>query len=147
MIATPAPGINLGVVMKGRKVRTGIISAASVKAFHDRQAYLRHQFNDEYVTMAWKVGLGLSGESTAATPLYTLFDWRVLDGEDGTWAWKYRVGTRMVRSLTGCPRRKSTTVSPVGSWMSTHCGSPYSLSEDHAPRRVRLGKTRSRRFV
>lgn len=34
--------------------------------------------------------LGYSGASTPVELPYTLFDRRVIDGLNGTWAWKYR---------------------------------------------------------
>ena len=86
----PTPKISLEVTMQGRKIRRRVVSASCVKAFHVRPVDLRHKFEDEFAILAWRADLGLNGVSTAAAPLYTLFDRRAVMESNGVWVWEYR---------------------------------------------------------
>lgn len=90
MIGIPVPKIRLEVIMKGRKVRTRTVSAASVEALHAGPENLRHSFKDDNAALALKADLRSSGAPTVVAQLSTLLDRRQVDGQDGTSAWEYR---------------------------------------------------------
>ena len=84
------PSQSVEVILKGRRVRKRVVSVASVKMFHLRRKDLRHSFEDEFSHLAWESDLGLADISVAASPLYTLFDRRVVHKNSHVWNWEYR---------------------------------------------------------
>ena len=83
-------GLSLQVRMRGRKIRERTVSAANVKKFHARPAYLHHSFGDEYAQLAWEVELGLPGTITTTPLLYTLTDRKVRLASGSSWSWEYK---------------------------------------------------------
>ena len=59
------------------------MSAANIKAFHERPERLRHAFEDEFAILVWGADLGSAGTSTVAVPLYTLTDRQASSGPRG----------------------------------------------------------------
>lgn len=86
----PRPGQTVEVTLNGRRVRKRLVSVASVKLFHTRNKELRHDFEDEFSHLAWESTVGLSEVSVAASPMYTLFDRRVVRKNARVWKWEYR---------------------------------------------------------
>ena len=66
------------------------MSLAKVKPFYLRPVDLRYEFEDEFTHAAWGPDLGLAEASTAASPVYTLFDHKTVQGKGDTWSWEYR---------------------------------------------------------
>ena len=84
------PGLSFQATMSGRRIRGRVVSAATLKVFHERPEHMGHDFEDEFPHLAWGADLGLGRTSTVVVPLYTLTD-RKADGDPGgAWDWHYK---------------------------------------------------------
>lgn len=87
------PGLSFSVRLNGRRVRQRTVAASDIKPFHPRPPGLQHAFEDEFAHFVWSADLGLKDHSTAAVPLYTLTNRRVVGGAEKdptSWAWEYQ---------------------------------------------------------
>ena len=71
--------------MRGPRIRGRVVSAANIKIFHERPEHMRHDFENEFVHLAWGADLGLGGTSTVAVPLNTLTDGKAVGDPGGAW--------------------------------------------------------------
>ena len=86
VVGIPRPGSSLVVNLTGRSIRRRTVSVANVKPFYLRPVDLRHEFEHEFAHAAWGPDLGLADASTAASPVYTLFDRKAVQGKGDTWS-------------------------------------------------------------
>lgn len=60
-----------------------------MKLFRVRPKYLRHEFPDKYLQLAWSADLELAEPLMVASPLYNLVDGRVMHRKETSWSWEY----------------------------------------------------------
>ena len=64
--------------------------ATNIKPFHERPVELRHAFEDEFARFVRELDIGHAEVSTAAAPLYTLYDRKASWIGEKVWIWEYR---------------------------------------------------------
>ena len=79
------PGLSYIVTMKGRGIGRQRAALANIKMFHSRPDDLRHDFENEFAHLAWRVDFGLAESSIVASPMHTLIDRKAVMGQGNAW--------------------------------------------------------------
>ena len=90
VVGIPRLGPSLVVNLNGHSIGRRTVLVANVKLFYLRPVDLRHEFEDVFAHAAWGPDLGLAEASTAALPVYTLYDHKAVQGKVDIWSWQYR---------------------------------------------------------
>ena len=64
------PGLSYIVTMNGRGIRRRRTSASNIKVFHLRPDDLHHDFENEFVHLAWGVDFGLAAVDCSVAYVY-----------------------------------------------------------------------------